>query len=134
MDNPFNSMMTTQEIAQRLVELCRANKQQQAVDELYAKDFVSLEPEGAPNRRSVGHTKHLEKGKRFDAMVKKMHSVHWTEPIVAENFFTLGLYMNVDMTDGPENVDMDEICVYQVRDGKIVQEQFFYTVQPQSVS
>lgn len=124
-------MMTTQEIANRLVELCRANKQQQAVEELYAENFVSLEAEGTPNRRSVGHAEHVEKGKKFEAMIANMNAVTWTDPIVAENFFTLGLYMNVDMTNGARDVNMDEICVYQVKDGKIVQEQFFYTPQPE---
>ncbi|MGH1336599.1 MAG: SnoaL-like domain-containing protein [Aureispira sp.] len=123
-------MMTTQEIANRLVELCRANQQQQAVEELYAENFVSLEAEGAPNQRSVGHAAHVEKGKNFEAMIANMNAVTWTDPIVAENFFTLGLYMNVDMTNGAKDVNMDEVCVYQVKEGKIVQEQFFYTVQP----
>lgn len=122
--------MTTQEIADRLVELCRAGKERQAVNELYADDFVSLEPDGAPNQRSVGHAAHVEKEKNFDAMVETMHEIRWSDPIVAENFFTLGLYMHIDMTDGPRKMDMDELCVYQVKDGKIVQEQFFYTVQP----
>ncbi len=124
-------MMTTQEIADRLVELCRANKEEQAIHELYADNFVSLEAEGAPNRRSVGRAEHIEKGKRFEAMIANMNAVSWTDPIVAENFFTVGLYMNVDLVDGPSDVNMDEVCVYQVRDGKIVQEQFFYTPQPQ---
>lgn len=122
--------MTTQEIANRLVELCRANKEQQAIKELYAENFVSLEAEGAPNPRSVGHAAHTEKGKNFEAMIANMNAITWTDPIVAENFFTLGLYMNVDMTNGAKDVNMDEICVYQVREGKIVLEQFFYTAQP----
>lgn len=122
--------MTTQEIANRLVELCRANQEQQAIEELYAENYVSLEPKGASMESTTGRAEHQEKGKNFEAMIANMNAVTWTDPIVAENFFTVGLYMNVDMTNGARDVNMDEICVYQVQDGKIVQEQFFYTVEP----
>lgn len=42
--------MTTQEVANRLVELCREGKHEQAIKELYAPDIVSVEAEGTPNR------------------------------------------------------------------------------------
>ncbi|RYD90008.1 MAG: nuclear transport factor 2 family protein, partial [Sphingobacteriales bacterium] len=38
--------MNTQEVADRLVALCKEGKNIQAVKELYADDVVSLEPEG----------------------------------------------------------------------------------------
>jgi hypothetical protein len=40
--------MTTTEIAERLVALCRENKYEQAQTELYSDDAVSIEPEGSP--------------------------------------------------------------------------------------
>jgi hypothetical protein len=40
--------MNTESIANRLVELCRAGKFEQAQKELYASDAVSIEPEGLP--------------------------------------------------------------------------------------
>jgi hypothetical protein len=54
-----------------------------------------------------------------------------SDPVVAENFFSINMLMHVDMKGVPHPIDMDEICVYQVKDGKIVLEQFFYTPQPQ---
>ena len=40
--------MSTEAIAKRLVELCREGKYEQAQRELFAKDAVSVEPEGLP--------------------------------------------------------------------------------------
>ena len=39
--------MNTEQIAKRLVELCREGKDEQAQDELYADDAVSIEMEGS---------------------------------------------------------------------------------------
>lgn len=41
--------MTTQEIANRLVELCKIGQNDAAMQELYAADIVSIEPAGTPN-------------------------------------------------------------------------------------
>ena len=40
--------MTTQEIANRLVELCRAGQFETAQKELFATDIVSIEPFASP--------------------------------------------------------------------------------------
>ena len=40
--------MTTQEIANRLVALCREQKWEQAHKELYAADAMSIEPHAQP--------------------------------------------------------------------------------------
>lgn len=123
--------MTTQEVAARLVELCRANKHQQAIEELYHKDIVSVEPEGMPNRIVQGLAGIAEKGKKFEAMIESFNSSSVSDPIVAENFFSCNMLMNVNMKGVPVPIDMDEICVYTVNDGKIVKEEFFYTPPPQ---
>lgn len=124
--------MTTQEVANRLVELCREGKNEQAVKELYAPEIVSVEPEGAPNRMVKGLAGIAEKGIQFQSMIEKINSMSISDPIVAENFFSCNMLMNVQMKGVPVAVDMDEICVYTVNNGKIVKEEFFYTPQPQN--
>jgi len=124
--------MTTQEVANRLVELCRANKYEQAVKELYSPDIVSIEPEGMPNRIVKGLDGIAEKSKKFESMLEKVNASTISDPIVAENFFSCNMLMNVQFKGAPVATDMDEICVYNVRDGKIVKEEFFYTPQPQN--
>jgi hypothetical protein len=66
-----------------------------------------------------------EKGRQFEEMVEEMHGGYSNEPVVAGNHFALAMGMDVTMK-GPGRVQMDEIAVYEVKDGKIVKEQFFY--------
>src|SRR5205085_10591116 len=42
-------MMSTEEVAMRLVELCKGTEWKKAVDELYANDTVSVEPHTVGN-------------------------------------------------------------------------------------
>lgn len=123
--------MTTQEVANKLVDLCRVGKYQQAIEELYSPDITSVEAEGAPNRIVKGLQAVAEKGAKFEDMLEKVNSSSFSDPIVAENFFACTMKMNVQMKGAPGPIDMDEICLYTVNDGKIVREEFFYTVQSQ---
>ena len=125
--------MTTQEVANRLVSLCREGKHEQVVKELYAPDIVSIEPEGAPNRIAKGLEAIIAKGEQFDSRIEKVNTSFISDPVVADNFFSCSMLMNVNMKGVPVPVDMNEVCLYTVNDGKIVQEQFFYTPQPQPV-
>jgi len=121
--------MTTQEVANRLVTLCREGNYQQAITELYSPDIVSVEAEGAPDRIVKGLAGIAEKGKKFESMIEKVNKSVVSDPIVAENFFSCAMLMNVQMKGMPMAIDMDEICVYTVNEGKIVREEFFYTAQ-----
>jgi len=122
--------MTTQEVANRLVELCRTGNYEQAHKELYAQDALSVEPEGVPNRTSQGLEALAQKGQKFEEMVETMHKSEVSDPIVAENFFSCSMKMNMTMKGVPQPVDMDELCMFTVKDGKITKEEFFYTPQP----
>jgi len=125
--------MTTQEVANRLVALCREGKHRQVVKELYAPDIVSVEPEGVPNRMVQGLEAIAAKGEKFESMLEKVNTSVISDPIVAENFFSCSMLMNVQIKGNPNAIDMDEVCVYTVNNGKIVREEFFYTPPPQSV-
>ena len=46
--------MTTQQVANRLVDLCRKGQIVQAIEELYDNDIVSVEPEYAPVKSAKG--------------------------------------------------------------------------------
>src|SRR5574337_75021 len=120
--------MNTEAVAKRLVELCRKGEHEQAQRELYAPDAVSIEMPGAP-AGALGDTQGLEaiyeKGRQFAAMVEAVHASSVSEPVVAGNWFSVSMAMDVTFR-GRGRVQMTEICVYQVRDGKVVREQFFY--------
>jgi hypothetical protein len=118
--------MTTAQIAQRLVALCREQKWEPAQRELYADDAVSIEPYDSPMsaKETKGLAGIIEKGRRFSAMVETMHSLKISEPIVASNTFACTMHLDVTFKGQPR-MQMGEVCVYQVKDGKIVSEQFF---------
>ncbi len=124
--------MTTQEVANRLVALCREGKYEQAVKELYSPEIVSVEAEGTPNRTVKGLDAITEKGIRFASKLEKVNSSFVSDPIVADNFFSCTMLMNVNMKDIPVAIDMNEVCVYTVNNGKIVREEFFYAQEPEA--
>lgn len=117
--------MSTQEVANRLVELCRTGAYDQAHQELYAADALSIEPEGTPNPRVQGMDAIKAKGEQWQQTMEEVHSSFVNDPIVAGNYFSLTMGYDATMK-GFGRVNMEEICVYQVKDGKIVKEQFFY--------
>ena len=63
--------MTTQEVANRLVELCREGKYKQVVQELYSPNIVSIEPEGMPNRIVKGLEAIAQKSIKFESTLEK---------------------------------------------------------------
>jgi hypothetical protein len=123
--------MTTQEVANRLVELCRMGQFIEAIEELYHEDILSIEPEGNPIGTVSGIETVKQKTRQFNEMVEEHHGGEISDPMVAENFFSVSMKMDVTFKGAPRNV-MEEICVYNVQDGKIVKEQFFFTPQPQA--
>ncbi|HUR09800.1 MAG TPA: nuclear transport factor 2 family protein [Flavitalea sp.] len=120
------AVMTTQEVADRFYELCKSYNWEGAQDELYDKNAVSIEPPDSPGLYSVeGLDEIKKKGVTFNNMVEEMHGGYVNEPIVAGKHFAVAMGMDVTMK-GMGRSQMDEIAVYEVKDGKIVKEQFFF--------
>lgn len=117
--------MTVHEIAARLAELCKTGQFEQAHRELYAPGCVSIEGEGSMVPRVEGLDAIDEKGRQFQAMIEENYGGYVSDPLVAGNYITLTMGMDVKMK-GQERFMMEEVCVYKVSDGKIVQEQFFF--------
>lgn len=121
--------MTTKEIANQLVALCRQGKFEQAQKELYSKDAESIEPASAAAGGWEIHIKGLdkiiEKGNKWQSMLEAYHGGSVTDPIVMGNQIALGMTMDVTMKGQPR-MNMEEVVVYEVADGKIVKEQFFF--------
>lgn len=117
--------MSTQQIAKRLVELCRQGQFETAQKELYADDVISLEPYSTPDfdKETKGLDAILEKGKKFQSMVEEMHGLEVGDPVLADNSFCFAMSMDVKMK-GRDRMDMTELCVYKVKNGKIVSEEF----------
>jgi hypothetical protein len=118
--------MSTQEVAKRFHELAQQGNWDQIYAELYSKDAESIEPSGAINLPNAkGLDKILEKGKLWHSMIEEIHGGYSNEPQAAGNFFvcTMGVELTIK---GQPRSNMDEIALYEVRNGKIIKEQFFY--------
>ena len=118
--------MTTKEVATRLVELCRQGKIQDTLKELYGDDAVSIEADDSMGPKTTeGLPAIIKKGEMFDSMVEEFHGSEISDPVVGGNYFSISWDLDVTMK-GQGKTQMSEICVYKVKDGKIVSEQFFY--------
>jgi len=118
--------MKTTDIAKRLVGYCRKADWKGAQQELYSKDAVSIEQEASPvfEKETKGLDAIIAKGEKYDTMVEKLHKVTVSEPLIAGDSFAFVLGLDVTMK-GQERMSSPELCVYHVKDGKIVSEQFF---------
>jgi len=121
--------MTTAEVANRLVELCRQGDYETCYKELFHDSCSSIEMAGTPWQDAHGMEAIHEKGKRFNDMVETMHGGSIGDPIVAGNHFACTMMMDVTMK-GQERGEEHQICLYRVENGKVVSEQFFYPVPP----
>jgi hypothetical protein len=86
--------MTTQQVADRLVALCRQGEISKAMEELYADDIVSIEPDHAPTKSARGKKAVLEKGKQFASMIEERHGGSFSDPIVGGRFFSAAMMLD----------------------------------------
>ncbi|MEC5148242.1 SnoaL-like domain-containing protein [Chitinophaga sp. 212800010-3] len=118
--------MTVEQITNRLAEYCRKEEFSLAHKELYAADAVSIEPYATPDfeKETRGLDALNEKDKKFNSMVESRYGVTVSAPLIAGNVFCFVLTMDIKMK-GKERMKMAELCVYHVKDGKVVSEEFF---------
>jgi len=117
--------MTTAAVADRLIELCRKGDFIQAQEELYHTDIISIDPDGS---QTIGAANMHAKEKRFLSNLYKIHHIGYSEPLIAGSFFTVILRMEIEIKSIGYK-EIEEICVYQVANGKIIFEQFFRDIQ-----
>ena len=119
--------MTTQEVADQLVKLCREGKFSEAVASLYAENIVSVEAGVPPgqSRESKGLAAVKAKGEWWQAN-HEVHSAIIEGPLVAGAHFAVTF--KFDLTNKPQNkrMKMEEVALYKVEKGKVVYEEFFY--------
>lgn len=121
--------MTTQDVANKWAQLCREGKNLDCVNELYADNVVSREVPNPQNPQwdvVEGKQNVWNKNKDWLESVEEFHSGTIGDPVVAGNYFTARLDFDCTFKERGRQ-QMEEIGVYQVKDGKIVSEQYFYT-------
>src|SRR6188768_1601464 len=117
---------TTQEVAERFNELAQQEKWFEIQDEFFADTVKSIDPPNSPYfGYAEGKSPVRKKGEDFVKRIEAVHSAHTSEPIVAGNHFAVG--RDIDITvKGLGRIQINQIMMYEVKDGEIVSEQFFY--------
>jgi hypothetical protein len=121
--------MTTQEVANQLVQLCSQSKFHEALETLYSPDIVSIEA-GAPpgtSRESRGLAAVKAKGEWW-TQNHEVHSATVEGPLVAGSHFAVTFKMDVTLKPQARRFTIEEVAVYKVVDGKVVYEEFFYSM------
>ena len=121
--------MTTSEVANKLVEMCSKGQFREATEALYSPDIVSVEPSAPPgqSRESKGIDAIRAKGDWWTAN-HEVHSVVVEGPLVAGSHFAVTFKMDVTFKPRSQRFTMEEIGIYKVADGKVVYEEFFYSM------
>jgi hypothetical protein len=122
--------MNTEEVATKLVEFCRKGEWMKAIDELYGKDIVSVEPRAMENMPAEMRGIDQVRGKT-DWWEKNMevHSAKVSGPFVARDTFVV--QFDIDVTDkaSKKRMQMSEVGIYTVKDGKVSREEFLPLAQ-----
>lgn len=118
--NPVN------EVAARFNELAQQEKWFEIQEEFFSDDVKSIEHSDAPWMKDAkGKAVVRKKAEEFIKKIEAVHSAHTTQPVIGGNYFAVGRL--VDLTiQGHGRVQWDQVMLYEVKDGKIVSEQFFY--------
>ncbi len=119
--------MTTQEVADKLVTLCREEKYKEAYD-LYADDAESIEMDGVPGDKVTKGKENIWNAYlQWAEGIVEVHGGSVGDPIVAANHFVVPMSMDATFKEGGRWA-FDELCMYQVEDGRIKRAQYFYEV------
>ena len=120
------AVMTTQEVADLFYDHAQQGKWNEIQDELFSDDAESIEPPHAQGLKNAkGRDGLKQKAEAFNSSVEEMHGGFCSKPVVGGNYFSVAMGIDATMK-GMGRMKMDEIAVYEVKDGKIVKEQFFF--------
>ena len=117
--------MNTKEVAKKVVELVRKQAWHEALDTLYDKNIVSVEARtqdgSSPEKRGIDQVR----GKA-DWWLENMqvHSFEASGPFVAHDRFVVGYDADVTDKNSKKRMQLSEVGVYTVKDGKISREEF----------
>ncbi|HVY31108.1 MAG TPA: nuclear transport factor 2 family protein [Polyangiaceae bacterium] len=119
--------MSINEIANRYVALCKEGQFHKCLDELFSKDAVSVEAFAPPGQDPVATGLAALKGK--SEWWNNNHEVHKAEvagPYPNGNRFAVRFSFDVTNKPSGKRMQMDEVGLFTVENGKIVREEFFY--------
>ena len=118
---------STASVAQELVTLCRAGRNIEAINKLYSPKIVSIEPVGDEKMPAEMTGIEAVRGKNeWWYANNEVHGSEVTGPFVGEAQFAVKYAWDATSKATGQRMQMEEMALYTVKDGKIVREQFFY--------
>lgn len=117
---------STAEVAARFNELAKQEKWFAIQEEFFSDDVKSIDPPHSPwFGYAEGKTNVRQKGETFVKGIVELHGASTSEPMVAENHFVV--QRSIDITTSAfGRVQLNQLMMYEVKDGEIISEQFFY--------
>jgi hypothetical protein len=121
-----NRVMTTQEVATRFNELAQQEKWFDIQDEFFAENVRSIDPPNSPYfGYAEGKVAVRKKGEDFVGRITAAHRLYTSEPLVSGNHFAVAREKDITV-EGHGRIEIKQVMLYEVKDGQIVLEQFFY--------
>jgi len=121
--------MTSMEIGKELVALCRQKKNFEAIEKFYSPSIESVEAEAIPQIGKV--QKGIEAVKKKNQRWFENTEVHSSEvdgPFTNGDQFIVHFTYEFTSKQTGKRMAMSEMGLYTVHNGKIVKEEFFYTM------
>lgn len=119
--------MTLQEIAKELVAGCRENRAKANLEKLYAPDAVSVEAVEMEHGREARGIEAIHAKHEWWESTMEVEEAHVSDPMPhGEDRFAVIFRMRAGEKGSGQMMDMEEVGLYTVADGKIVREEFFY--------
>jgi limonene-1,2-epoxide hydrolase len=117
--------MNTEEVAKKVVELTSKQAWVKALGTLYDKDIVSVEArtidDSSPETRG---TKGVREKIDWWTNQMEVHSFKASGPFVAHDRFVVQYDIDITDKDSKNRMQLSEVGVYTVKNGKIVREEF----------
>ena len=121
--------MSISEIAADFAALCKAGKFDEAGEKYWSPDIVSIEAFAPEGGDPASHGIDAVRGKgEWWYSAHEIHSAEAEGPFVNGDQFIVRFKMDVTVRETGQRMQMDEDGLYTVRDGKIVEERFFYSM------
>jgi hypothetical protein len=115
--------MSLESVANRLVELCNQGKNFDVMRSMYSSDIVSVEASG---EETAGKTPVIQKSERWQA-INAIHSEKLRGPFFnGADQFAVHYTFEVTPKATGQQITLEEVGVYTVREDQIIREQFFY--------
>ena len=126
MEVETKTALTAHEVAARFNELAQQEKWFEIQDEFFSDDVRSIDPPNSPYfGYAEGKSLVRKKGEDFVKQIEAVHRAYTTEPIVSGNHFAVGREIDITV-QGFGRIQINQVMLYEVKNGEIMSEQFFY--------